>query len=406
VISVEDALDALDLSRAEPGTGLLRALFGRFNARVPFETASKIERDAAVTDAEEKARRPELFWREHLESGTGGTCFARVAAFQAVLDGLGFSSRRILGRVEGDFDHAALLVDIAGRPWICDVGFPLPELLPAEPGEVETALGAVRLSQTPRGMRIDLGGVPEGPRQLELFFEEVSEADFAGRWRLTFRPGARFLSTVVLRLQHENRVVSFAGGEVRVDDLHSRLTVPLVAERAGRLSEIFGVDAGLLGRAFARAGDPRPPGLDARLTAYLETGHDAARAFSAIADPEGYRALLAGVADVSDPEATSGGWTIRLSAPSAGPPSAGELEERVTPDVPRRVLRVERRAGTTRAEAFFQAKRINGRTYLLRGVRLSGTREDLLRNDTLRGRLAGALAVDLLAWARTLSRTG
>jgi len=74
--------------------------------------------------------------------------------------------------------------------------------------------------------------------------------------------------------------------------------------------------------------------------------------------------------------------------------------------VPRRVLRVERRAGTTRSEAFFQAKRINGRTYLLRGVRLSGTREDLLRNDTLRGRLAGALAVDLLAWARTLSRTG
>ncbi len=35
----------------------------------------------------------------------------------------------------------------------------------------------------------------------------------------------------------------------------------------------------------------------------------------------------------------------------------------------------------------------------MRGARLSGPREDLLRNDSLRGRLAGTLAVDLLAWS-------
>jgi hypothetical protein len=44
----------------------------------------------------------------------------------------------------------------------------------------------------------------------------------------------------------------------------------------------------------------------------------------------------------------------------------------------------------------------NGNTYLLREATLSGPREDLLRNDSQRGRLAASLAVDLLAWARML----
>ena len=42
------------------------------------------------------------------------------------------------------------------------------------------------------------------------------------------------------------------------------------------------------------------------------------------------------------------------------------------------------------------------KTYLTREAELTGRREDLLRNDSLRGRLAGSLAVDLLAWARML----
>src|SRR5262249_37541314 len=100
LLPVEEILEALDLSRAQPGSGFLAALFARFNARVPFENASKIVRDAGISDPEEKARNPDLFWQEHLELGAGGTCFARVAAFGALLDALGFSTRRVLGRVE------------------------------------------------------------------------------------------------------------------------------------------------------------------------------------------------------------------------------------------------------------------------------------------------------------------
>ena len=48
----------------------------------------------------------------------------------------------------------------------------------------------------------------------------------------------------------------------------------------------------------------------------------------------------------------------------------------------------------------------NARTYLMRRLTLEGPRLDLLRNDSLRGRFAGTLAVDLLAWARVRRSKG
>jgi hypothetical protein len=41
-------------------------------------------------------------------------------------------------------------------------------------------------------------------------------------------------------------------------------------------------------------------------------------------------------------------------------------------------------------------------TWLVREAVLSGAREDLLKNDSARGRMAGTLAVDLLAWSRRI----
>jgi len=121
VIPVDEILESLDLSRAEPGSGFLEALFARFNARVPFENASKIVRDAEIADGEAKPRTPEIFWADHLESGTGGTCFARVAAFDALLSALGFRTRRLVGKVRSDYDHAALLIATPTGESIADV---------------------------------------------------------------------------------------------------------------------------------------------------------------------------------------------------------------------------------------------------------------------------------------------
>jgi hypothetical protein len=78
------------------------------------------------------------------------------------------------------------------------------------------------------------------------------------------------------------------------------------------------------------------------------------------------------------------------------------IEEDVAIDAAeRRVAIVRRHDGRESASAYRVITR-GEKTYLTREAELTGRREDLLRNDSLRGRLAGSLAVDLLAWARML----
>ena len=404
MVPTDEILESLDLSRAEPGTGFLEALFLRFNARIPFESASKIVRDAEIADPADKPRTPDVFWRDHLERGAGGTCFARVAAFDALLTSLGFRTEKALGRVVADFDHAALIVHERSERWICDVGFPLPVMLAARAGDRETPLGTLQARETERGLSIDRGGIPEGPRRLEVFLPAVSEDEFAARWRRTFRADSRFLSAVGLHRDAESRTTAFSDGELRVDDRQSRLVVPLARPRAPRLAEIFGIDADLLAAAFARAGDPDSPNRPL-LRAYLETDASAADALSAIAHQAGYRRLLAGAAEPSHPVGSETAWSWRLAPPGARPGGEADLDESVTLDPEGGGLRVVRARAAARAESvasLYRSEERDGRTWLIREALLEGNREDLLRNDSLRGRLAASLSADLLAWARLL----
>ena len=403
MIPADEVLEALDLSRAEPGSGFLEALFVRFNDRVPFENASKIVRNADVADPDSKPRTPELFWSDHLERGTGGTCFARVAAFDALLTALGFRTRRVLGQVRHPEDHAALFVDTPSGETIVDVGFPLPALFPAAPGFVESAVAGLRIEAAPGGFTVSFeGGVPEGPRTVRIGSEGVPDELFSEIWRRTFRKDAPFLREVSLRRDLGGRILSFARGEVRVDDRHSRLRAPLAAPRAGPLARLFGLDEELLSRALTIAGDPAPDVSDAVLTSYVDANASPKDAYGAIASPEGYRRLLQGVAAVGDLSATPSGFRLTLSPETGATSDAARLEEEVSLDPESLRVAVVRRSRGSEQRSSYRVQARKGRTWLMREAVLSGAREDLLRNDSLRGRLAASLAVDLLAWVRML----
>jgi arylamine N-acetyltransferase len=407
-IPVDEILEDLEVSRAEPGPGFLERLFLRFNDRVPFETATKILRQAAVADPAARPRNPEIFWEERLASGAGGTCFARVAAFDALLSELGFSTRRALGRVRDDFDHAALLVSLAEGDWICDVGFPLPALLPPGTERAETGVGALVVRPSARGIRIVFdGGVPEGPREVEIFSAAVSDDEFETRWRATFRPDSNFLSQVLLHRQIESRKISFARGEVRIDDLHSRTRIPISGPRPAVLEELFGMDAELLVAAFAIAGDGEPESPHAKVEVFLEAPGPADAAYAAVASAPAYARLHEGVAGhVVTTPAGPRAWDVRLAAPAAAPGSAAAetaaVAERVSADDAGRSVRVERGGSIST----WDVEERHGRAWLIRRLTLAGPRLDLLRNDSMRGRIAGTLALDLLAWARRIGAEG
>jgi hypothetical protein len=247
--------------------------------------------------------------------------------------------------------------------------------------------------------------VPEGPRELEIFDAPVSQAEFLQMWEKTWRPDSKFLTSVVLHREKDGRAVSFASGEIRVDDRHSRTRLPLPAPRAQALEEQFGVARELLERAFAIAGDPEPEIASAEVDVYLEVDASAGAAFDTIATVEGYRGLMEGVARVVAEEPAGEGWRLRLLPPAAAgddpvPAESAAIDEEITPDRAGLALRVRRGS----RDSFYQAIERGGRTFLLRRLVLDGARPDLLRNDSLRGRFAGTLAVDLLAWARRIGK--
>jgi hypothetical protein len=403
---LEDVLASLEISPAPPGPGLLQALYSRFITRVPFENATKILRDTDVADPAAKPRSPDVFWADHLALGSGGTCFARVAAFDALLSSLGFPCRTVLGRVRQDFDHSALIVETPSGPVLADVGFPLAAILPARGGVVETPLHDLRVEETERGWRVAYdGGVPEGPRDLEIFAAPVSREELDARWRDTFRRKATFLGPLVMRIDRGERAVSFARGELRVDDRHTRLTIPLAPPRARPLSDLFGVDEAVLARALQIAGDPGPaPGAGPTLAAYVETTADADSAFGAIASAEGYRRLLAGLGRVDAEEDERDAFTLTVSSDGnapAEPPGAG-LRETIRVNRSERSLGVVREGASARTAFTLRVLDRGGETWLVREAPVTAPVDALLRNDSLRGRLAGTFAADLLGWARLL----
>lgn len=392
-MSPEEVLGALGLSPpSRTDTNFLRRLYAAFVERVPFESVSKIVRNREIAGREAKPRRPDVFWEDFVERGAGGTCFARTAAFAELADGLGLPSRPLLGAISRPESHAALLFETPGGPLLADVGYPLPEPLGIEPGQRETAIGAIAVSRREEDIRIDFVSGPERGRSIAFDLRPAEPARWARAWEETFDPEALFLRTVVLRRVQGHRVLRFAEGEVQILDAHSRARIPLPGpDRAGRLAIAFDMDADLVGRALSIAGDPEPAAGSTRVEAYGDSP-DAAEIFERLSTAEGYRRWASGVGEATITDATADGFRVRIRGGDGE-----ELDERVS--VAAGLLTIERRTGLERTGLTLD-RPANAPPRLVRFAELPGAREEFLRVDAGRGRIAGLLAMDLLAAER------
>ena len=390
-MNADEALEALGLARRLPDVRYLSDLFDAFNRAVPFESASKIVRNADVAGIAEKPRVPEVFWADHLESGTGGTCFARVAAFAALSEALGFRPAKILGGIMGPRNHASALYELDGRTWLADPGYPLPRLIPLETSAFDTPTGSCEFEVSGGSAVLRFVSGPEYGRVIDFSFDPASEDEFRAAWEKTFSKTSLFLKEVVLRRPDAHRVLRYFRGAVDVTDAYSRARIPLLAGRAEKLSELFGIDRAVLARAFAIAGDPGPERAAARIEAYAEDAQ-AERRFAALATPEGYRRFLTGLGE-ADVERTGDGRWRAVIRPESGAPLVEEVEVG-----PEDVILARRSSGL--AETGFALERSAGAPRLVRFADLPDAREEFLSNDMGRGRIAGILAMDLLALSR------
>ena len=132
-----------------PDLATLRALHRAHLLAIPYENLDvQLGRPVGV-DAE-------AAFEKIVTGGRGGWCYEMNGLFAAVLEEVGFKVIRMAGAVMREVmgnlvlgNHLVLLVDIAGEPWIADVGFGDGSLEPfaLRPGPFTVAGYAFRLEQ-------------------------------------------------------------------------------------------------------------------------------------------------------------------------------------------------------------------------------------------------------------------
>jgi arylamine N-acetyltransferase len=159
-------------------------------ARLPYENITKIIKRA---ESPGRARRyPEEVIRNHLDWGTGGTCFSLTATLLHLVRDLGWRAEYILAdRRYGQDTHCALLVWIDDAPHLLDPGFLItrPIALPAG-GElrVQTTFNSLILAPDGNQGGISLWTVRNRVRTYRLTYKTspVDSGEFSRAWDASF----------------------------------------------------------------------------------------------------------------------------------------------------------------------------------------------------------------------------
>jgi arylamine N-acetyltransferase len=100
----------------------LTDLLGQF-ARLPYENLTKIMAFDAANQTP-NLRRPLRVMEDHLELGTGGTCFSLTELLRHLTAQLGFTCYPVMAHMRhGANIHCALRLEVEGRPFLVDPGY-------------------------------------------------------------------------------------------------------------------------------------------------------------------------------------------------------------------------------------------------------------------------------------------
>lgn len=253
-------LDPARLGRL-PVARRLGALYGRFVARVPFESLSNERvRGLHPDDATKWARGTDRFLRDHCAYGLGGTSFELAYALRDLLHGAGANAHCVVGRnLLTDDAHAAVLAFLDRKAWLYDATLLLRAPVAARAGaQCADRLGTLRVTGRKKGELTvgfetaarpgvrplySLAPVPAPPQ----LFRQAWMASFARTRHRPLRLARRVGSELRLYIQRPERLEFVTP--------HGRRVERIEADPAARLHDLFGIDAGCLRAYFQqRAG--------------------------------------------------------------------------------------------------------------------------------------------------------
>jgi N-hydroxyarylamine O-acetyltransferase len=244
-----------------PDPDTLRSLVRAHLAAVPFENLDVQLGRPLTTEI------PAIF-DKLVERRRGGWCYENNGVLGWALGEIGFDVRRIsagvMRTVRGDAalgNHLALIVTLAGKPWLVDVGFggSLVRPLPLEAGEREDAPFTVSLSETEGYWRF-AEQVPGGdPFSFDFRADPADEALLARQCGVQqSHPDSIFVQNLIVQ-QRQGDTHVVLRGRVFSERSPTGKTERLVAgagELVALLRDRFGLDvpeaAGLWDKVCAR----------------------------------------------------------------------------------------------------------------------------------------------------------
>lgn len=245
-------LDAFDVTPERPDLHTLGELGGAFSM-LPYENLTKVIRKAEGP-ASARRRSPLDVARDHLEHGTGGTCFALTRLFQETLERVGYGTRVVLcdttHRVE---NHCALVVDVQGRPYLMDPAYLLHEPIALEHGAEQ---GAARLELTSEG-EVELHTY--GKRRYRVRLTDVDDARYERIWEASF--DWTMMGNIHIAAPEEGGFAYVHGHKLRLQRGESdKRTLNLRGREVTELARRFGISETIIRQAYALVNRSREDG--------------------------------------------------------------------------------------------------------------------------------------------------
>jgi len=256
----------------ERGVDGLATLVRRF-AGLPYENISKILAWEAGA-LQPHPRRPRQVMTQHLELGTGGTCYSLTELLRQLVQSRGLDAYPVMAHMRhGPNVHCALRVELRGRAYLLDPGYLVGEPLPLEPSrEADWRLGEAHLvaagslpgvpETVPRVEgELDLFTMePDGPRWRYRFTDQApSRAAFERHWLESFHlPGMR--SLVVTRRDQDGQRLYLHNHKLRVRGPKRRINRNIRETLAPTVRELFGIDDRVASAAWELLATRRAPG--------------------------------------------------------------------------------------------------------------------------------------------------
>ncbi len=224
---------------------------------LPYENITKIIRREESGNCEHARRYPEEVIRDHINWGTGGTCFSLTLALSELIRGMDYETDYILAdRSYGQDTHCALIVWIENEPHLLDPGFLILRPIPLPSGseqKIETGFNTVILAQQEEDAnRVSLHTVRQNNKVYRLTYKTspVDIGEFCKAWDASFHWD--MMKYPLLTRTSESRQIYLKGSRIQISSAETMEKEKIgMDELVGKIAAEFRIHPDVIARAVS-----------------------------------------------------------------------------------------------------------------------------------------------------------